>query len=127
MNVLDENFTEDQVRLLRARGVRARQIGHDIGRAGMGDLEILTLLHRLGRSTLFTLDQDFADPRLCHPAYSIVFLYVYAHLAAEYVRRVLRHPATDTQAKRMGMLIRASDTGIRVWRRNESEQAFPWP
>lgn len=46
---------------------------------------------------------------------------------AEYVRRVLRHPAANTRAKRMGALVRVSPGGVRVWRRNGAEQAFPWP
>jgi hypothetical protein len=127
MNVLDENFPLDQVEQLRNRGVRVRKIGHDIGRAGMRDPEILTLLHATTRPTLFTLDADFASPQLCHPAYGLVFLFVWPRDAADYVRRVLRHPALNTQAKRMGTYVRASYDGVRVWRRNEGEQAFSWP
>jgi hypothetical protein len=127
MNLLDENFPADQVELLRSRGIRVRKIGPDIGRAGMQDVEILTLLHASIRPTLFTLDADFASPRLCHPAYCLVFLYVHGHEAAAYVRRILRHPELNTQAKRMGTYVRASYNGIRVWRRNEAEQAIPWP
>jgi Domain of unknown function (DUF5615) len=99
MNVLDENFPEPEVRLLRRQGVRARKIGQDVGRAGMQDAEILSLLHRLSRPTLFTLDEDFANPRLAHPAYCIVYLYVVGESASRYVRRVLRHPVLNTQAK----------------------------
>jgi hypothetical protein len=127
MNLLDENFPEAQMEVLRSRGIRVRKIGHDIGRAGMQDPEILTLLHASTRPTLFTLDADFASPLLCHPAYGLVFLFVRPHEAAEYVRRLLRHPELNTQAKRMGTYVRASYDGIRVWRRNEAEQAFPWP
>jgi hypothetical protein len=43
------------------------------------------------------------------------------------VRRVPRHPQVNTQAKRMGALVWASFDGIRLWRRNEPEQAYPWP
>jgi len=127
MNLLDENIGEDQRDLLLEWGVKIRQIGYEAGRAGMSDQEILTLLHRLKRTTLFTRDEDFADSRLCHPAYGIVFLYVRPNDAATYIRRVLRHPELNTQAKRMGAYVRASDTGLRVWRRNEPEQALPWP
>jgi hypothetical protein len=127
MNVLDENFPVEQVELLRSRGVHVRKIGQDIGRAGMLDPEILTLLHATTRPTLFTLDADFASPLLCHPAYGLVFLFIYPRDAAMYVRRVLRHPVLNTQAKRMGTCVRASYDGVRVWRRNEPEQAYPWP
>ena len=126
MNLLDENFPEPQVEELRRRGVRARQIGHDIGRSGMQDPEILTLLHALRRLTLFTLDWDFSGPRLCHPSYCLVYLYVRNDDAARFVRRVLRHPALNTQAKRMGAVVRASGSGLRIWRRNEAEQALSW-
>jgi hypothetical protein len=127
MNVLDENIAGEQRQRLLSWHVRVRQVGYDFGRPGMSDQEILRLLHSTGRTTLFTLDEDFADPRLCHPAYCIVFLYIYRHDAAAYIRRVLRHPELNTQAKRIGTYVRASYDGIRVWRRNEAEQAFPWP
>jgi hypothetical protein len=127
MNILDEQMPEDQKQQLQQWGIRCRQIGREIGRVGMGDVEILTLLHQLRRPTLFTLDADFADPRLCHPSYCIVYLYVVDDAAATYARRVLRHPRLNTQAKRMGTFVRASHAGVRVWRRNEPEQAFPWP
>ena len=93
----------------------------------MQDPEILTLLHSLRRVTLFSLDWDFSGPRLCHPAYCLVYLHVRRRDAATYVRRVLRHPALNIQAKRMGAVIRASEAGLRVWRRNEAEQTLAWP
>lgn len=127
MNLLDEQIDETQVQQLHRWRARVRQIGHDIGFSGMGDAEILRLLHQVTRPTLFTLDKDFADPRLSHPAYGLIYLYVRPEQAAEYVRRVLRHPEVNTQAKRMGAYVRASADGIRVWRRNEAERAFPWP
>lgn len=107
-------------------GLRVRQIGHEVARLGIQDQDIITLLHSLRRTTLFTLDQDFSRPSLCHTAYCIVFLYVRDNDVADYVRRVLKHPALNTQAKRMGAVVRASDTGVRIWRRNEAEQALPW-
>ena len=127
MNLLDENVPETQTELLRRRGVRVQQIGQGVGRLGMQDPEILTLLHGLRRVTLFSLDRDFSGPHLCHPAYCLVYLYVRRTDAATFVRRVLRHPALNTHAKRMGAVIRASESGLRVWRRNEAEQALPWP
>ncbi len=93
----------------------------------MQDQEIITLLHALGRTTLFTLDRDFASPRHCHSSYCIVYLDVKENAVAELIRRVLRHPELNTQAKRMGTIIRASGAGLRVWRRNAVEQVLPWP
>ena len=127
MNLLDENVDGDQREQLRTWGIRVRQIGHDIGRSGMQDDEILTLLHSLRRTTLFSRDRDFSGPRLCHSAYCLIFLHVPSDDTATYVRRVLRHPALNAQAKRMGAVIRASEPGLRVWRRNDSEQALTWP
>src|SRR5262245_47616550 len=115
MNLLDENFDRLQREQLRAWRVRGRQIGYDTGRPRMLEYDSLTLLHSLRRVTLFSLDRDFSDPWLCHPAYCLVYLYVDDNLAAEYVRRVLRHPELNTQAKRMGALVRASYSGVRVW------------
>lgn len=40
MIVLDENFTESQRQLLRGWRVWVRQIGFEVGRAGMKDEEI---------------------------------------------------------------------------------------
>ena len=126
MNLLDENVPESETELLRGWGVRARQIGQGVGHLGIQDPEILTLLHSLRRVTLFSLDRDFSGPRLCHPAYCLVYLYVRRQETAIYVRRVLRHPALNTQAKRMGAVVRASGSGLRIWRRNEAEQALSW-
>jgi hypothetical protein len=64
---------------------------------------------------------------LCHPACGIVYLFVRRSDTAIYVRRVLHHPALTMQAKRMGSVARASESGLRVWRRNAAEQALPWP
>ena len=67
MNLLDENVPEDQTELLRSWGVRVQQIGQGVGRLGMQDPEILTLLHSLRRVTLFSLDRDFSGPRSAIP------------------------------------------------------------
>ena len=126
MNLLDENVPENQTALLDRQGVRVRQIGQGVGRLGMLDPEILTLLHSLKRVTFFSLDWDFSGPYLCHPAYCLVYLHVQKQDSAMYVRRVLRHPELNTQAKRMGAVVRASEPGLRVWRRNEAEQMLTW-
>ena len=56
MNILDESIVESQRQLLRSWRVRIRQIGHEVGRAGMLDEEILPLLRRIGHATFFTRD-----------------------------------------------------------------------
>ena len=69
MNVLDENVPDSQRQLLRSWRIRVRQIGYEVGRQGMGDEEIIPLLHRLGSVTFFTRDLGFYDRHLtclCH-------------------------------------------------------------
>ncbi len=46
---------------------------------------------------------------------------------AVFVRRVLRHRLLNTKAKRMGNIIRATHTGLRVWRLSvPNEIEFRW-
>ena len=63
MNVLDENIVESQRQLLRSWRVRVQQIGHDVGRAGMQDEQIIPFLRRTRRVTFFTRDLGFAQTR----------------------------------------------------------------
>jgi hypothetical protein len=102
--------------LLRNWRVPLRQIGYDAGWKGMQDEEIISFLLGLRRSTLFTLDRDFYQRGLCHARYSLIYLDVKQSEAAIFVRRVLRHRDLDTQAKRMGTVVRASHTRVAVWR-----------
>jgi hypothetical protein len=59
VNVLDENIPDSQRRLLRRWRIPSRQIGDDVGRKGMKDAEVVTVLHHMDRPTFFTLDEDF--------------------------------------------------------------------
>jgi hypothetical protein len=128
VNVLDENVRVEQRGLLRRWGIRVRQIGYDIGWEGMQDDEIISLLHRLDRPTFFTRDEDFYNRRLCHEGYCLVYLDIGETRVAEYVRRVLRHPALNSKAKRMGRVIRASPAGMTAWRiHREHEESLSWP
>jgi hypothetical protein len=127
MNILDENVPEQQRMRLETWRIRVRQIGVHVSYKGIGDDQVILLLQALRRVTFFTLDADFDDPRLCHPSYCLVFLAVGDDAAATYVRRVLKHPALTTQAKRMGTVVRASESGVHIWRRNLAEEQLPWP
>ena len=89
----------------------------------MKDQEIISLLHRLQRSTFFTRDEDFYARRLCHPRYCLVNLAVTKDEVALFVRRLLRHREVDTVAKRMGTVVRVSQVGLSVWRLH-AEQAI---
>ena len=115
MNVLDENIVESQRQLLRSWRIHVRQIGHEMGRAGMQDEEIIALLHRTGRVTFLTRDLRFYDARNRSRDYCLVCLAVGQYEVAVFVRKVLRHSALNTQTKRMGKIIRATHTGIRYW------------
>jgi hypothetical protein len=127
VNVLDENVFTSQRLLLRGWRIAVRHIGHDIGRKGMTDAEIVTLLHGLRRPTLFTHDGDFYRRELCHEKYCLVRLHVSALEIAVYARRMLRHRHFNTQAKRMGLVVSASAEGLSVWRLHASDEALlPW-
>lgn len=115
MNLLDENLLESQRQVLRSWRMRVRKVGLGFGRRGMEDEEILTLLHQISRPTFFTRDLDFYDRRLCHAGYCLVFLELGPSEAASFIRRFLRQPTYQTQAKRMGKVVLVRHTGVRFW------------
>lgn len=118
MNLLDENVLEDQRSLLHSWGFPVQQIGSEVGRKGMLDEEIISLLHGLRDVTFFTRDLGFMDPRLRHTRYCLVCLDVRKDEVAVFVRRILRHEEMATKAKRMGAILRVSHTGFSVFRLN---------
>ena len=127
MNILDENILKDERQLLQRWRVAIHQIGDDVGRKGMQDDEIIPFLHQLPRPTLFTRDEDFYERSLCHARYCLVHLKVEQYEVAVFVRRVLRHREFNTQAKRIGTVIRVSHVGLSVWRVHaEQEIRFKW-
>ncbi len=127
MNLLDENIIKDQRLLLRSWRIRVRHIGHDIGRRGIQDEEIILFLLRLPRPTFFTRDLGFYERRLCHARYCLVQLAVKKDEVAVFVRRLLRHREFATQAKRMGAVVHVAHVGLSVWRlREEQELHFEW-
>jgi hypothetical protein len=115
MNILDENILKDQRDLLLKWNVPIRQIGYEAGRKGMKDDEIIPFLFELRRPTFFTLDLGFRKRTLCHARYCLVVMEVAEGEAAYYVRDLLRHLMFNTQAKRMGAVIRLSSVGLSVW------------
>lgn len=116
MNVLDENFPEDQVPQLREWHMPCRQIGREFATSGTQDLDVIRLLHRHRGSTLFTLDRDFFRAELCHAAYCLVWLDVRMDDASHYLRRLLRHTQFRTKSSRMGSVIRVRPQGLHYWR-----------
>ncbi len=127
MNILDENILESQRQTLRSWRIRVRQIGQDVGRKGMKDEELIPFLLDQHRPTFFTRDLGFYERKLCHSRYCLVCLAVGQYEAATFVRRLLRHPESDTQTKRMGAVVRVSGAGLQVWRLDaEQEGRLSW-
>lgn len=127
MNILDESILDSQRQLLRRWRIPVRHIGYDVGWHGMKDDRIIPFLHGLRRPTFFTRDFDFCKRALCHARYCLVYLEVEPRYVARYIRRLLVHPAFDTEAKRMGTVIRVMPTSLTVWRLHaEIEVHYNW-
>src|SRR5947208_1806861 len=126
MLVLDENLPESQCQQLRKWRIRFRVIGVEIASWGTKDENLIPVLRRLARPTFFSLDRHFYRAVWSHASYCLTWLDVPDHRAAEFIRRFLRHPEFDTQAKRMGAVIRVYGNGIQVWRARKRFSFF-WP
>ena len=124
MTILDENVIESQCQLLRAWRIPFRQIGFDVGRQGLKDKEIISLLHNLSRPTFFTRDFHFYDRNLCHKKYCLVYLAVKKEESAIFIRRFFRHKNFNSIAKRKGLSVRISHLGVWVWRINAEHHDF---
>jgi hypothetical protein len=116
VNVLDENVVDSQRRLLERWRIAVRQIGVELGTMGMTDQNIIPLLHELHGPTFFTRDVDFYRPHLRHEKYCLDRLDARVSEVAEYVRRFLRHPDFNTQAKRMVAVVSVAPAEISIWR-----------
>ena len=127
MNILDENIPESQLQLLHSWRIRAHQIGHEVGRQGMKDEEIIPFLHHIRLITFFTRDMGFYHNHLCHANYCLVCLAVGQYETASFIRRFLKHPAFNTKTKRMGKVIRVTHMDIRIWKlRLQKEEKLLW-
>jgi len=128
VNILDEHIPEEQRVLLKSWRIPVRQIGYDLGRKGLQDDEIISLLHQLRQPTFFTLDFGFYHRNRCHARYCLVCMDIYEDEAASFVRRFLRHPDFDTHAQRMGTVIHLSRKGLWAWQLHaEQEALLEWP
>ncbi len=127
MNVLDENIPIAERELLRRSNIPVRHAGHEIGRKGMKDDEIIPFLLGLRRPTFFTLDAGFFRRDFRHSRYCIVHLAAGQYETARFVHRFLRQRTFRTQAARMGCVIRVSRAGLWVWQIRESgQQRHQW-
>lgn len=128
MIVLDENFKPTQRAQLRRWRIRTRQVGDDFGRMGLDDPEIISLLNRGRRATFVSLDRDYYRRDWCHRRYCLVFVDVPEGFETTFVRRLLRHPRFDTEAKRLGHVIRVNPTVLTFWRLHaDQEERAGWP
>ncbi|MCX6628402.1 MAG: hypothetical protein NTW28_12325 [Candidatus Solibacter sp.] len=127
MIALDENILDGQRLLLDGSRVKAGQIGVNLGRKGMKDDEIVVLLRQRRNVTFFTRDAGFYLPEFRHRRCCLVVMSVGQYEVATFVRRFLRHPDFDTQAKRTGSVVRISHAGLAVWRlRSQTEIHTVW-
>jgi len=127
MNILDENVLEPQRLLLLRWGIPFRQIGFEVGRKGMKDAEIIPFLLGHNHPTFFTRDLDFCKRDLCHARYGLVILAVIEEDTALFMRRLLRYLEFNTQAKRMGTVIRVKHEGLSVWRLHATQEThYSW-
>ena len=128
MIVLDEHFDLVQRDRLRMWRIRSRQVGDDFGRKGLQDREILNLLHQGRRVTFVSADRDYYRSDWCHSRYCLVFLDVPKGQEALYVRRLMRHSRFDSEAKRLGHVIRVNPNVLMFWRLHaEREEQADWP
>ncbi|HLA88353.1 MAG TPA: hypothetical protein VJL10_10040 [Anaerolineales bacterium] len=124
---MDENISKNQRQLLESWRISIRQIGVNAGNSGMKDREIISFLQQIRRPTFFTRDDDFFKPQLCHARYGIVYLDVEKYETAFFIRRLLKHKEFNTQAKRIGNVVRVSDAGLACWRLHVREEIhFKW-
>ena len=119
MNVLDENIVAQQCEQLRQWRIPFRQIGRDLSSHGTLDENLIPLLHQLPQPALFTHDGDFFKASLCHGHYALVYLDVADTEEAQFIRRFLKHPAFNTQAKRLGIVARVRVAGVQFWRKGQ--------
>lgn len=127
MIVLDENILDGQRVLLESSHLSPRQIGFNLGSKGLKDEEIIPLLRRMRNPTFFTRDAGFYRPALRHRAYCLVVTCVGQNEVAAFIRRFLHHPDFNTQAKRMGRVVRLSHAGLSAWRlRSQVEVHAVW-
>jgi hypothetical protein len=118
MIIIDENFPESQRQLLLSWRINIRQIGIEVGREGLQDDEIISLLIKYKNPTFFSLDLDFYNRKLCHTKYCLAFLDLGQYESAIFMRRFLRNKNFDSQKKRMGKVIKVSHSGLLVWNIN---------
>src|SRR5258708_1539375 len=128
MLVLDENLPDGQQQLLRKARIRFRATAIEVAAPGPQDETLIPLLLGLAGPTLFSLDRDFYRTVWANPNYCLVWLDVTDDRASELIRCFLRHPFFDTQAKRMGRVVRVHTEAMLAWEFGKRvPNSLAWP
>jgi hypothetical protein len=116
MLIVDENISEVEIWRLREWRIHVRLIS-EVAFKGVADENIIPVLHRLKRPTLFSKDHGFWNRKLIHPGYCLVLLDVPEHEGevARHARQFLKHPDFASNAHRMGKVVRVHVEGIEFW------------
>jgi hypothetical protein len=126
--LLDENMDRRVMTLLRL-WITAGQIGHEVGRSGMQDDEIIPrLLLELKRVTLLTHDERLYRRKRPHAGYCLLIVpELPAREIAAMVRRLFKLPGFRTIQERMGKVIQLTAHSIR-WKElhQPKEQIRSW-
>jgi hypothetical protein len=94
----------------------------------MPDQEIIPFLQQNRRVTFFTRNLRFFEANNRSRKYCLVCLAVGQYEVAVFVRKILQHPELNTSARRMGKIVRATHTGLRVWQVGTTEEGeLRWP
>lgn len=127
--LLDENMDRRVMSLLQP-WITVGQIGHEVGKPGMLDEEIIPgLLLRLKRTTLVSQDERLYRSEHPHPGYCLLIVpEVSPEETAGLVRRLFRLPGFRTVKERMGKVIRLTPHKIR-WKKlhQPKERTQNWP
>jgi len=127
--VLDENVHR-KVKSLLQSWITVEQIGHEVGRSGMTDQNIIPgLLLEVKRVTFITHDERLY--RRCHPHAGYCLIILPERSAAEvasFMRRLFRLQGFRTVRSRMGKVIQITEHNVR-WKepRSPRERILSWP
>lgn len=112
--LIDENMDRKVLALLQS-WITAGQIGHEVGRSGMQDEELIPrLLLEVKRATFITHDERIYRRERPHARYCLVIVpKLPAIEIAALVRRLLRLPGFRTIKERMGKVVHLTTHRIR--------------
>jgi hypothetical protein len=129
--VVDEQINHGKVTVPLKRWITAEQIGYEVGHKGLPDEQITSLLLRLKRRTLITIDREFYRRQLCHAGYCLIYFDFRPSQQSQIpilLRRLFQIPGFRTIRERMGRVVKVSVTGISYWQLGVQEKQYlDWP